>query len=391
VDTLQQAQTVVNKIINYEKNPPSNEDFYRNVSLPAYFQCCRADIPVPGTTSRAFIQTMEAIRDHLVGQSYTVGRIYNSSTWYHTGLPILSDNYTGDPTPRRYYDGTLLPNDLLPASMGGAGFAWTGNALDISDAINDGQFLVIHRDHGAPDSWADPLFTTTDINHLTNGNLTPVVFSVNCASGLFDNETAGGANGTVPGDVYFVEAFLRKASGGAVGILGDTRNSPSWANNALVRGFVDAIFPTFLTNYGGSNSIRRLADILNYGKLYMFSQVGISQPGITFEQTDADYNNVIWHAFGDPTQQIWTSRPFRLAEPYYRRLDIFPDYLRVVCLEEGATITATQDGQAIGRGQVQDRVAILELVSPLREDIPIELSASKPNYVGTRLVWYSGE
>ena len=44
VDTLQQANLVVDKIIKYEGNPPSPLDhasFYKNVSLAALFQCCQ--------------------------------------------------------------------------------------------------------------------------------------------------------------------------------------------------------------------------------------------------------------------------------------------------------------------------------------------------------------
>ncbi|MBC8162535.1 MAG: hypothetical protein H7Z42_15095, partial [Roseiflexaceae bacterium] len=52
VDTLAQAQTVVDKIVAYEKNPPFAPAFYRNASIASFFQCCRTDIANSTTTNR---------------------------------------------------------------------------------------------------------------------------------------------------------------------------------------------------------------------------------------------------------------------------------------------------------------------------------------------------
>ena len=71
-----------------------------------------------------------------------------------------------------------------------------------------------------------------DATGLTNGSLLPVVFSVNCASGIFDDETTA----DYAPNTYFAEHLVRM-DGGAVGVLGDTRNSPSWPNTALAMGF----------------------------------------------------------------------------------------------------------------------------------------------------------
>jgi hypothetical protein len=44
VDTLQQANDVVDKIIDYEQNPPNNTAFYQNITFASQFQCCRCII-----------------------------------------------------------------------------------------------------------------------------------------------------------------------------------------------------------------------------------------------------------------------------------------------------------------------------------------------------------
>lgn len=372
VDTLEQAQVVVDKIIGYESNPPPDLSFYNTASIPAYFQCCRTDVNQVGTTSRGYIETMELIRDEMVDQGYEVERLYFSDTTYHSG-------YSGDTTPRRYRDGTALPTELGPSS----GFAWDAGRQDVIDSINDGRFLVIHRDHGGQNGWVFPALSTGDAASLTNDRELPVLFSVDCATGLFDNETAGGDYGTTNGGVYLLEALLRREGGGVVGALGDTRNSPTWANNALTRGFSDAVFPDVVPSYGGTSSIRRLADILNYGKLYMFSQVGVSQTAGSVSQNNADSNNVMWHAFGDPTQEIWTRVPLKVLLRH--SLQIFKDRLVVNYELDGTVITAMQKGVPIGRATVLRGEAVLQFVTEPEDGVPIDLSASKEGYVSARL------
>lgn len=371
VDTLAQAQVVVDKIINYEKWPPFAPDFYATASFPAYFQCCRSGVQ-PGTTSRAYIQTMETVRGGLVSAGKTVERLYFSNTGYHP-------EYAGDTTPRRYYDGTLLPAAIGP----GAGFAWDADVNDVIASINAGRFLVIHRDHGGQNGWVYPGLSTGNVASLTNGSLLPVLFSVDCATGLFDNETAAGDYGTTNGGVYLLEALLRKSGGGVVGALGDTRNSPTWANNALTRGFADAIFPSVLPSYGTSAKLRRLADILNYGKLYMFTQVGVAQPAGSVSSGDSTSENIMWHAYGDPTQAIWLGQPLKFVLAY--AANVLRDRLVVSFDEEDAVITAFQDGKPIGRGRVLKGEAILPFVTDPDPGKPIDLFAAKDGFVSERL------
>ena len=70
---------------------------------------------------------------------------------------------------------------------------------------------MLHRNHGWRRGWYRPLFTIDDLPSLDNGDLLPVVFSVNCSSGIFDSTK-----------LSWAEAILRMDGGGAVAILGDT-------------------------------------------------------------------------------------------------------------------------------------------------------------------------
>ena len=228
VDTLTQANDVVDKIINYEQNPPSTpgsiQYFYDTVTFASQFQCCRQEA-TPGTAQRTFIEVCEWARAHLVNRGYIVQRIYTRTIDYYgdpdADPPVAP--YTGDPTPRFYYDSGPLPSDIGPNSN----FAWHGDTQDIINAWNQGRFLIVHRDHGYSHGFINPSFTTGDtINNLTNGSLLSVVFSVNCSTGIFDNETT---DDFFTDAIYFAERLLRM-EGGAVAVLGPTRDTPSWAN-----------------------------------------------------------------------------------------------------------------------------------------------------------------
>ena len=152
-----------------------------------------------GQENRTFIQFAETVRNGLAARGVAVDRIYED-----------------DPTHRPAAASTTAR--ALPASLKKPTFAWNGDGADVSAAWNQGRFMVVHRDHGWSDGWGDPFFTTTEVDALTNSNDNlPVVLSINCASAQYDTD-----------ETSFVQNALVKPTGGAVGVFGDTRNSPSW-------------------------------------------------------------------------------------------------------------------------------------------------------------------
>jgi hypothetical protein len=387
VDSLADAETVINKIVNYEQTPPNQHSFYKNMAFAAYFQCCSASAANDGTAVRSFTETAEFVRDEMTSEGYTVERIYTSDDDYHDD-PTKSGYYdasTRDTTPDYYNNGARLPVDLRD----GSGFVWDGDTSDVVDAFNDGNFLILHRDHGSINSWGDPSFSTGNFASLTNGNLTPVVYSINCATGLFDNETRNPADddytySTSNGGVYWAESLLRQEDG-AVGIIGDVRNSPTWANSALTRGLFDATWPGTAPE-GSSASITRLGDILNYGKTYLWGQIGVAQTAGSITTSSATMDVILYHVYGDPTMEMWTKDPhkFWLGEIFFIE-EYNPLGWRVRYPVNGATLTALQDGLPIGRAVVQDGKADVKFVTEPEKGKPVEWSASLPGAVSVKL------
>ncbi|MBI5716868.1 MAG: hypothetical protein HZC37_04180 [Burkholderiales bacterium] len=382
VDTLTEANTVVNKIVHYEASPPfinfgSGGPFYTTATMASYFQCCRTDVTQAGRDMRSFVETSETVRNTLVGSGYTVQRIYNSNTDYQ-GNPV------SDTTPRRYFDGDALPAALAP----GSGFGWNGTTTDIVNAFNAGRFLITHRDHGGSSQWADPPFSTGNLGSLSNGALLPVIYSINCKSAYWERETDGGGSAE-----SLMEQLLLKADGGMVGGIGDVRNSPTWPNSALLRGFIDATWPSLASGFGDGTRKRRLGDILNHGKLYLGTQIGVAQPAGDVTVTDYTDEIILYHVIGDPTLEMWTGNPHRLTLTQEFALAVLAGSLQVEYAHEGAEITALllqDDGSAVpvGRGTVRRGAAVLPFISPALQQVDpkrLILSASRENAVSVEL------
>jgi hypothetical protein len=382
-----QAQTLVDKIVNYESQPPFSPTYYKTAGLASQFQCCRLDLtddniqsPPDGTDQRAFIEIMEDARNRLLGQGYSAERIYTETVFggdpsHDPPLPP----YTGDPTPKFYYGGSSLPSALLPP------FPWDGDTQDISDAFEDGRFVMVHLDHGGTSGWSHPHFVTADAGALTNGELLPVVLGFNCSSGYFDNETDFPGDPTLPSDptsdawTSFSEEILRNPNGGAVGTIAATRTTNA-TGNVMIRGALDSAIPGILPSFGSATPHRRLGDMLNHARLHMIDHYG--------NTANVRGHLLLYNLLGDPTLEMWTGNPFRIPR-FYEEVVQFPDFLHIVYGFDGAIITAfqeTEDGpRAIGRGTVRDGIATLPFFEEPLAGTPIQFSASALNAVSVLL------
>ncbi|MHA1557389.1 MAG: C25 family cysteine peptidase, partial [Candidatus Heimdallarchaeota archaeon] len=171
------------------------------------------------------VLTSEEVRDFLVAEGYDVDRIYSA------------DNPAGE-NPTNYNNGPVWfydSGDPLPADLLMPGFAWDGNGVDITNNITDGRFLFFHRDHGGSrnffnhdtggwggiEGWGDPLYQAGNVAGLANGDLLPVLFSVDCQCGWFDGETDQTNDAALTGNTESIcEMFVRQNGGGSVAAIG---------------------------------------------------------------------------------------------------------------------------------------------------------------------------
>lgn len=272
----EEGLAVVDQIITYEKNPPCDPEYYRRMTFGAYFQ---DDHPQDGRADRAYMKTLEGIRDHLITLGFDVERVYASN----------------NPNPQAYIDGTPIPTEVKDSII-------NGNAATdmLISATAEGQLITGHRDHGNWDGWSHPAFNESHLEAITSEYPT-IFYSVNCLTGKFDL--------TAPTE-SFAEMILRM-KGGAPSLVAATRVSGTFRNDSLEKALFDAMWPGVLPTFPGSTAsyavrYNRLGDILNYAKSYLPVKHSGDSVGIKdhFE---------IYHVIGDPTLELWAAAPVIIA------------------------------------------------------------------------------
>lgn len=294
VSSPEEAATVVDKIIGYEKRPPTDAGFYeRGVNCADYLD--NDNGVADDYEDRRYVQTAEEIRAYMLGQGKDVERVY--STNYEITPKYWNRNY--------FSFGEPIPEDMLKPA-----FAWDGNEGDIRRAINSGVFYVLHRDHGLVDCWENPYFSVKHVDMLQNGDLLPVVFCVNCDNGAFQADC-------------LAERFLRKQGGGAVAVIAASDISYSGYNDALACGLFDAIWPEpgLRPKFPGVNSLGgetpaptyELGQILDQAQVRVSETFGSSDPSVSSNEKNDSFCRIvtkeIYHCFGDPSMQICTEMP----------------------------------------------------------------------------------
>ena len=294
VSSPEEAATVVDKIIGYEKRPPTDAGFYeRGVNCADYLD--NDNGVADDYEDRRYVQTAEEIRAYMLGQGKDVERVY--STNYEITPKYWNRNY--------FSFGEPIPEDMLKPA-----FAWDGNEGDIRAAINGGVFYVLHRDHGLVDCWENPYFSVKHVDMLQNGDLQPVVFCVNCDNGAFQADC-------------LAERFLRKQGGGAVAVIAASDISYSGYNDALACGLFDAIWPEpgLRPKFPGVNSLGgetpaptyELGQILDQAQVRVSETFGSPDPSVSSNEKNDSFCRIvtkeIYHCFGDPSMQIRTEMP----------------------------------------------------------------------------------
>jgi hypothetical protein len=296
VTSASEALNVVQKIVNYERNPITDATFYSNATGFGEFQDDNND----GYADRRFTHTLEDFRDYLTTKGYTVHREY------YTPSSANPTNYNNG----YYSDGQAIPSVLLKSN----GFNWiSDNGVGyVHSNFNSGRFLALHRGHGYTGGWGwcHPFFVSHSYYHniddMTNGDKLPVIISVDCHSGEFQTANC------------FSENMLRKQNGGAVGVIAAAYYSYSGPNDGFATGVVDAIWsnPGLVPDFGAGgvtnpsltshSDIVTMGDAMNQGLIRMMEVWNGSA-------TQYEYTHELFHYFGDPAMRLWTSSPVTIS------------------------------------------------------------------------------
>jgi len=339
VDTESEAMKRVNDIIKYEQDPIRDSSFYDHAAICAKFE---DEEPMSFTSAggewiptcwtdnyedRRFTQCAEDVALFLELPKFKIGKSIDRIYYAEPNVfPMYwskdSRNFGGGPAGNV---GGLIPSYLTRYYQ----FGWDGDGTDILNALNpfvigsgssighdnDGRFFLLYRGHGGKDRWRAPfLGSFWDSSYfptpLKNFDRLPVVWSISCNTGWFDNETdfpqslmdPSYKDYTSDSLVCFSEGWERCQWGGAIGIIAGTRETYSFLNDHLCWGMIDAIWPSFLKSVPGGSSILGMGDVLIYGRNYMMSKM-------CGDDVYRKANYEMYHWFGDPAMKIRTRTP----------------------------------------------------------------------------------
>ncbi len=211
VSNTTEANNVVDKIINYEKNPPVSENFYNKAVHSAFFQNKPYYNPndgkwhIDGFEDVNFTWSSEATYNTVTGNSdIQIERIYTVE-----------------------HDLILPMNSFLPLEYRNSWDHWnysSGAQSKMINAINNNVNYVLYSGHGNPDGWGNSGFTNNSIAQLNNGDKLPFFFGgIACQTGMYENASC------------FAETALRKSNGGAIGITANSQYGwlPLCTNNSV--------------------------------------------------------------------------------------------------------------------------------------------------------------
>ena len=306
-DTEAEAAVMVNKILAYDQTPAMG-DWYNDVLAIA--ELSSSD----GTANSPFMETTHRVTDFLAGDYDFWGTEGDPDDPHNKGYAMHDALIVHDAHPTYYYGnldylGRETPPSPVPTKWTNL---WTDDTTeakaDVFAAVNnDGVGLIVYRDHGGGNVWCAPDFRIGDVESLANTVAQPVVYSIACNTGRFDEEAC------------FAETWLTLDGGGCVGFLGATRESGSRFNDALTVALFDAYWDDFDPTWndgdpewaaaGGYPKSWRPAEGLNRANARLLQGYWTTDPDDR-EWAVATANLYVW--FGDPEMMLRTGSPMIL-------------------------------------------------------------------------------
>ncbi len=232
--TASDVDAMVTKIVNYDQSPPAGS--WRSM--------------VSFVTGSAYLSS---------GTVDPAGNFWAYSDETASNPQYMSPGMQVD---RIYYnacDPNVYPQCSLPYPPYTTPAATN---VGITSAINSGRLIVNFIGHSSIQYWSglqsgSPVFSTTDVAGLTNGNKTPVTLEMTCLTGYF----------IYPGLPSLAETNVRQAGNGAVASWAASGQGVSTGHDLLDKGFFSAVMNQGIRQLGPATLAGKTNLYLNGGGL----------------------------------------------------------------------------------------------------------------------------
>ena len=290
------------------------------------------------------------------------------TSWYHRGVVVAGSDGFSFTSPRftklwcreAMMSRGFTHVDTFFAENGG----WNLPSL-ISAAINAGVAFVNYRGYGTADGWTPPDYTSWNISALTNVNKYPIMTSMVCGTGDYNDQFY---------DVCFGETWIRSNNKGGAGFIGNSNHyaHTRWTNTLDIGTYWGLFYEDVTT----------LAQAQLMGKMVLYDAFPTNRnPNGEVELYFNSYN-----ILGDPEINCWTDvpRPMQVGHPDsiafgQNRVDIhIQDTLGTAI--DGAAVCIWKGAEVFASGFTNNAGNFEFMASPLTPGY-MKVTATARNYI----------
>lgn len=295
--SLSEVTTMVNRTIEYERNPASGIWMENAIGLAS------EEGTGFGLNGLADWQHLRDMRSNLLATNYS--NVYE------------------------FYDGSQGGNDE------------NGNptASMVIQAINDGVGLLNYAGHGDLNIYNTSSFSSIDILNLNNQGKYPWVISAACNHGSL-------AYGTCISENWLRASKTNEATG-AIAACGSTILM-SWAQPMKTQKEITA----FITNADPLNQKKTIGGIFYNSQMKMLEQ---------FPNTYGEEVMQTWVLFGDPTTEFRSKKTLEMQVSHPIQISQSENSVIVSCDVEAALISVSQNNTLIGKGEIMGGATTISL------------------------------
>lgn len=344
--TLEEYRTQVNKLIQYETNPPTRPDYYNQPIITSSYEENKWFL-ITSQSVNGFYRNKLGLRpkNFYMLYEYTSDDLFPPETaWssaYNTDAVV---DYFG-PNGQNYI--AQQPDTLN---------SWR-YMLDYSylvDALNESAFLTLYRDHSSYDLWCSPWMESSVVKTLTNTDPT-FLLSIGCDAALYSDVVFFEFSNDYwsMGEHPMIYEFC-KAKVGALGGIGATTVTHSHFNDILTWGMIDNFWPNYMPNIGTMEQpiFSRPAYALIAGKLFLNQHAFLPN----WWPTKVTTTQNVFHYLGETYLNLYTEVPQEMAIDASPFTNSPTQY--TMTAEEGATICLSHGNEILAvvqaTGQPQD-------------------------------------
>ena len=327
---IEDYKTNIDKLIQYETHPPTNSEYYNRPIITSGYE-----------PNKWFLITSQAVsgfyRNKLGKRPKNFYMLYEHSSdpitppdtaWsigYNTATVV---DYFG-PNGQNYI--AQRPDTLND---------WRSmfNYSYLIDALNQGSFLTLYRDHSGADLWCCPWIETSEIIRFKNDTVPTFIISIGCHTGEPWFSYHNGQLRWPP-----LLASLCNDKVGALGGIGAASVTHSLFNDILTWGVIDHFWADYMPNLGTSTQpdFTRPAYALVAGKLFLNQHAFI--PNYWPVRVTTTQN--VFHYLGETYLNLYTEMP----QPLTIEADNFTDNQSqyTFTAERGALACLTRNGEIL--------------------------------------------